>query len=540
DRLMLIGFTTQRTDDCQQPTIAWPTRQAPVNTPVEGPTPQAPEQEPAIEVPSSDEGEDKVEDFDASTSRCRGPAIRCRHTKEWRELVDGFGLCSPGRWRPLARDARASSSEWEHAEKLRGVLLEAVRTTIKDPRATAYALATGRMQASPFSREVVQRVRTQLANLLPDPEAALRMPPGQPFMLHLLSQSLEVLGDPDFKILDHGTESFAEGVPLGWDKPIPRTPQVFSQRTTFRKLDESEYDPSMLNYRSAELNAEQLEAKFREDESAGLMLCTTEAEAKRTYGEDAVLIAAMGAVTKANGDVRPLHDGTHGINLNNKIRILDKLQVPGPEDLQEVASRVKESKEAPFALCADIKQAHRNVKVRESDWLFAAVGRWAFRVLQSDSFYMLIYVDDLRVIVYGPDKFITLWALFLALEVLGTPFAYHKFHGGLEMDYIGYHINYFAWASGISAKRAGWITEWITRAESSNWVVTGRQLVEFVGRMNFVTRMLTWMKPFLAPLFAWQSVLNRSTAAQLPEMAILGLRFFRFQFEAGARLDAVH
>ena len=36
----------------------------------------------------------------------------------------------------------------------------------------------------------------------------------------------------------------------------------------------------------------------------------------------------------------------HGINLNNSIVILDKLQVPGPEDLQEVASRVKESKEA--------------------------------------------------------------------------------------------------------------------------------------------------------------------------------------------------
>ncbi|CAE7391700.1 unnamed protein product, partial [Symbiodinium sp. CCMP2456] len=360
DRLMLIGFTTQRTNELPPAdhglllSLGFVLPSSPAlkkgrAVAIDGKDPQtAPEQEPAIEVPSSDEGEDKVEDFDASTSRCRGPAIKCRHTKEWRELVDGFGLCSPGRWRPLARDARASSSEWEHAEKLRGVLLEEVRTTIKDPRAAAYALATGRMKASPFGQEVVQRVRTKLANLLPDPEAALRMPPGQPFMLHLLSQSLEVLGDPDFRILDHGTESFAEG--------------VFSQRTTFRKLDESEYDPSMLNYRSAELNAEQLEAKFREDESAGLMLCTTEAEAKRTYGEDAVLIAAMGAVTKANGDVRPLHDGTHGINLNNKIRILDKLQVPGPEDLQEVASRVKESKEAPFALCADIKQAHRNVK----------------------------------------------------------------------------------------------------------------------------------------------------------------------------------
>ena len=106
----------------------------------------------------------------------------------------------------------------------------------------------------------------------------------------------------------------------------------------------------MVNYRSAELNAAQLEEKFREDERAGLM-CTTESEARRKYGEDAVLIAAMGAVTKDNGDVRPLHDGTHGVNLNNSIRILDKLQVPGPEDLQEVASRFKESRKALLYLC---------------------------------------------------------------------------------------------------------------------------------------------------------------------------------------------
>ena len=32
------------------------------------------------------------------------------------------------------------------------------------------------------------------------------------------------------------------------------------------------------------MNAEQLEAKFREDERAGLMLYATEAEAKRIYG----------------------------------------------------------------------------------------------------------------------------------------------------------------------------------------------------------------------------------------------------------------
>ena len=106
----------------------------------------------------------------------------------------------------------------------------------------------------------------------------------------------------------------------------------------------------MLNYRFAELNATQLEEKFREDERderAGLMLCTTESEARRKYGEDAVLIAAMGAVTKANGDVRPLHDGTHGVNLNNSIRILDKLQVLDPRIFRRSHHASKRAEKPP-------------------------------------------------------------------------------------------------------------------------------------------------------------------------------------------------
>ena len=551
------------------------TRVAHVSTPTEGPTPLAsPSDMSALEQTLQDvEEADDSGDFDPNTSRCRGLPIKCRRTREWRDLVDGFGLCSPGRWRPLARNALASDGEWDHAGKIRKILAEAVHQAIPDLRKAAFALATGRLIKSPFSEKLINDVRARMAATLPDHEQALCKPVGQPFMLHMLSQSLKILGDPDYEMLDQGNESFAEGVPLGWDKPIARTPQVFPKRTHFRKLDESDFDPSMVNYRSAEMNAAQLEEKFRQDEQAGMMLCTTEPEARRKYGSEAVLIAAMGAVTKANGDVRPLHDGTHGINLNNSIVILDKLQVPGPEDLQEVASRVKESREAPFSLCADISHAHRNVKVRECDWprlacksssasrvlwlnkvgtfgvssaayywtrLFGAVGRWAFRVLHSDKFYMLVYVDDLHVVVYGSDKFETLWILFLALEVMGTPFSFHKFKGGVNVDYIGYHLCYYTWSAGISEKRATWIIEWINQAEQAQWMVTGRQLTEFIGRLNFVTRLLAWLKPFLAPLFAWSAALNRSTAATAPEMVIHVLRFYRWQFLHGARLDTVH
>ncbi|CAE7897031.1 unnamed protein product, partial [Symbiodinium necroappetens] len=187
-----------------------PTQEAPASAPEEGTTPQAPHPthatvnpgataeestaqacEPAqvIEVPSSEDQDEEAEGFDAATSR----------------------------WRPLARDATATSREWGHADAIRELLYKTVHKAIKDPRAAAFELATGRLKVSPFDESTIREVRTQIAAMLPDPTAAMEVPTGQPFMLHLLSQSLEVLGDPDFEILDHGSESFAEGVPLGWD-----------------------------------------------------------------------------------------------------------------------------------------------------------------------------------------------------------------------------------------------------------------------------------------------------------------------------------
>ena len=95
---------------------------------------------------------------------------------------------------------------------------------------------------------------------------------------------------------------------------------------------------------------------------------TTEAAVEAEYGPGRLLVAAMGAVSKPNGEVRPLHDGTHGIGLNNKIRVLDRLEVPGPNEAVEMAALGRENKEAVFAVLADIAQAHRRVRVRRADW----------------------------------------------------------------------------------------------------------------------------------------------------------------------------
>ena len=98
------------------------------------------------------------------------------------------------------------------------------------------------------------------------------------------------------------------------------------------------------------------------------MIPFSEASLKKEFGDDRVLIAAMGAIMKPSGDIRPLHDGTHGVNLNNHIRVNDRLENPGPDELLEVVSQAEELGESVFCMSADITAAHRRVLVRRRDW----------------------------------------------------------------------------------------------------------------------------------------------------------------------------
>ena len=270
-------------------------------------------------------GDPAVENFDPGTSRAFGQPMICRYEMGKKEFTDGFGLCSPGRWPPEAREMLASPDEAGHAKAIRGNL---ERLCLRRDRATAFRLATGKLEQSPFSGPALERVRKKIAVVLGDPPDALEVPEGQPFFLHLLARSLRVLGDPDFGILANGEECFAKGVPVGYDAPLPRAPQVFRAREKFRKLDETEFEPQMENYSSAEMSCDQLEAHFREDECKGMMVASTEGKIRQEFGADRLLIAAMGALQKPSGEIRPLFDGTHGIRLNNTIVIEDRLEVP--------------------------------------------------------------------------------------------------------------------------------------------------------------------------------------------------------------------
>ena len=81
---------------------------------------------------------------------------------------------------------------------------------------------------------------------------------------------------------------------MGFDEPLPRTPEVFPKKEKIRPLDESEYSNLADNYKSARELADDLERKFGEEEQLGRMLPTTLGALQRDFPDRTPLAAAMG------------------------------------------------------------------------------------------------------------------------------------------------------------------------------------------------------------------------------------------------------
>ena len=498
-----------------------------------------------------------AEAFDMEACCNFGPPIKVEWDGKTHDFVDGFGMCSPTRWAPQSRGhGRKAHMKVLAAETYR-CLHAAVMGAIKDVRREAFKLVTGKLQASPFSSELLHKVRSQIASQLRDPTEAMVVDSGQPFLLRLLSQWLEVFEDPDVACLVNTTDSFATGVNVGVDDPLPRTPQVFPPKVKHRKLDGTEFNPIADNYVSGQLSAKELEEKFREEEALGRMEPSKMSVLRARYG-DRLRVAAMAAISKPDGGVRPLHDATHSVMVNHATKYRDQLQCPGPAEVAAVVREAVETREAVFCVSADIRAAHRLVKLREEDWpyvccradslsevvwinkvgtfgvssapywwskLFALIGRFVGHVMQTAAYWHLVYVDDLHGALTGPLKFELLWVWLLAFEVIGTPFGYHKFKGGFSSDFVGFHLRYDRNQVGITDKRGLWLLNWIRALEEKRYVVPAREFSEFLGRLGFVAQLLTWLKPHLSPLFAWSAVASPGLVGRLPDTVILTLHY---------------
>ena len=154
------------------------------------------------------------------------------------------------------------------------------------------------------------------------------------------------------------------------------------------------------------------------------------------------------------------------------------------------------------------------------------------RVLGQERLYQIVYVDDLHAAFIGDRIFQNLWIMLALYEALGTPFAYRKFSGGIEAQFVGYKLDYRMVALGINENRGAWLLEFLESLKRDKLTVHMRRFAAFLGRLGFVSRVLCWMKPHLSPLYTWSAALDKSTVATMPKLVRLVCMYTEQQLRA--------
>ncbi|CAE6925361.1 unnamed protein product [Symbiodinium sp. CCMP2592] len=496
--------------------------------------------------------------FSELKSGCEGPPMVGDFAGSSDEFVDGFGRCSPGRWKPCNRGTAMSAEALDFAQRLKERVRMFVVECVPDLAKSTFRLATGHWNGPLFDQGRLEKLREDWFNMLPDPIRAREMIPHQPFYLRAISQTLRILGDPDYRIIEEGKFCFVNGVEVGHTAPLGPVPQVFRIRRKDQKYDESTWQPLMQNYRDGAEVEKALEEAFTKDEAEGRMFPLSLAEAKARFPGPALRIAAQAVIPKPDHEFRVVHDGTHGVHVNNEIVMLDRLESPGPREISSIQKlgMVAEEK-VLFGLVGDVKKAHRRYLHHPEHWglyrlnrtgtfgiasaaywfarLIGLVGRLSLRVMLQAFVFMLIYADDLHLLSGGSDRWLNLWMSLALLCMQGTPFSEKKWRGGLQLDWVGYWIDYGRFKLGISEKRCQWIIRSIEGMEGDGWLVDVRRFHELHGRLGFMSQILIWIRPFLAPGYAWLAVVSKGAVLALPNLIRCTLRFILDRLRAGSR-----
>ena len=283
-------------------------------------------------------------------------------------------------------------------------------------------------------------------------------------------------------------------------------------------------------------------------------------EAKEVFGGD-LQVASLGAVPKdPNWDeVRVVHDGTHGIQVNTEIKQPNRMTFPQFDDLEVAAGALQREEAGERMLFAfDIKAAHRLIPVQKKDWAFqsfrledeeelwvnmvgtfgvASAAFWWGRVAsvifrrfhrvvpRSWLFYLLLFADDGLLMSAGPDYYRVALALFLFMDVMEVPLSWKKTRGGFKTEWIGYSIDLENWKVGVSAKKVQWLEDWSRRLREETHLL-GREFRAGVGRLGFLAGAISGSRPFLAPLYAVASRVGGSSYVELHLAIKVALAFF--------------
>ena len=496
--------------------------------------------------------------------RGMGPPRRTQVMGRPRAFHDGGGLCSPGRWpreRRVLPEGVGGSFFVELKTMLRDYWAEA--SGGKDELYTfALRLAAGQVVENPFGEEFVRKGLAVLCRAFGLSEADLEVAPRQCFRLGALSKVLGAFGDPDADF----PLSLVGGVRVGVGVSLPRAPAIYEAKVSWTLGDpQGEPETERDNYKSMAGFEDRVEALFREEAAQDWMEEFPDEAAKEVYG-DRLVVSSL-AVVDEGSKIRVVHDATRGVALNHQIKVQDQVRYPGAGELRCLLEERRARGAKGFAVLADAAKAHRRVAISPLDWGLlgcrtraghvwihkvgtygvSSAGYWWSRLAGAFhrlAFYLagpggdleaLLFADDLLALVGSRAGLEDLGAIIFMYTLLGYPFSWKKFRGGDVVGWIGYEIDFGRFSVGISLGRARWLIEWVGKTLEEGKVLVD-DLVAVLGRFCFAMGPLDFLRPFLAPIFAWVAAVRGAGRLMVPWSVAFLLRFLAGQLGGAGRV----
>ena len=224
-----------------------------------------------------------------------------------------------------------------------------------------------------------------------------------------------------------------------------------------------------------------------------------------------------------------------------------------------------------FGIMGDVSKAHRTIKVCERDWGFQACqlepdkiwvnkvgtygmapaaywwGRFAVATLVRLLHYLagsetgleiLLYVDDHITLACDKAGIVLSGALLYFLVALGVPWRWDKCRGGTQVDWIGYWLDLWKGQLGISERRAQWLAKWLAKQTGAG-VTNMADFTAVLGRLCFAMGPLEYLRPFIAPLFAWAAAVGPRGVVQVPWSVAFILKFLEEEFVGEGRVEQI-
>ena len=104
---------------------------------------------------------------------------------------------------------------------------------------------------------------------------------------------------------------------------------MWERKVKWRVSREGADNPLMLkeNYQSASLNKDRLMKEFMKQELAGTLVKMSPSEVRAMY-KQRMHVAALALLEQGSDSWRVVHDGTHEIAVNNRVKVRDQISAP--------------------------------------------------------------------------------------------------------------------------------------------------------------------------------------------------------------------